>query len=218
MLAIVINSHLNSLEIETGKELLQPNWEDKSMRRDDLLTKLKSIVLFFDTNVIVVVQVPILSPDCCYWLFLSWILVIIVIARTNCIHLHILEIQVVRNDSNQTNPLCFSFKQMWLPWSYKFHVWEKVSMPWFYQTETLTVWRALPWPDKFCDKLANRGEQIWLPVTPPCKVFPITFFVFPARNIQFCFDIDRKSKITKRARKPSHLLRNRAGLSSYVKI
>ena len=83
------------------------------MRRDDLLTKLKSIVLFFDTNVIVVVQDPILSPDCCYWLFLSWIIVIIVIATTNCIHLHILEIQVV---VTKTKPLCFSFKQMQLPW------------------------------------------------------------------------------------------------------
>ena len=81
------------------------------MRRDDLLPKLKSIVLFFDTNAIVVVQIPSLLPDCCYWLFLSWIIVIIVIVTTNCIHLHILEIQVVRNGRNQTSPLCFSFKQ-----------------------------------------------------------------------------------------------------------
>lgn len=65
------------------------------MRRDDLFTKLKGIVLFVDTNVIVVVRVPSLLPDCCYWLFLSWIIVIIVIATTNCIHLHILEIHVV---------------------------------------------------------------------------------------------------------------------------
>ena len=37
----------------------------------------------------------------------------------------------------------------------------KVSMPWFFQTETLTVQRALPWPpDTFCDKLANQGERI----------------------------------------------------------
>ena len=69
--------------------------EDERMRRDDLLTKLKSIVLFFDTNVIVVVQIPSLLPDCCHWLFLSRIIVIIFIATTNCLHLHILEIQVV---------------------------------------------------------------------------------------------------------------------------
>ena len=105
------------------------------MRRDDSPKKLESFVLFFHTIVIImVVQVPSLEKSRHAWKLLLAALILDycnnpLIATTNCIHSYILEIPVVRNRRNQTNLLCFSFKQMKLPRLYQFHVREKISMP-----------------------------------------------------------------------------------------